>query len=1163
MQSKKEKETDFTEYELLTPNDTIENKAEDALGFALHNKQIKNIALTGQYSSGKSSIIQSYFNKYMKEKEYLKISLATFKKNESEEEIIEASNSLEKIIIEKLYYSVLNKYDMQRDIISSVISGIVTILINLGIYLFNIKSINNSFVNNFWFTLIFSALEIICLTTLIAYSISYVMNLHKLKLKIGDVEVEVNHSDGRDKSRNLLNEEIDFIMKAMNIGRYKYVIFEDLDRFQNPKIFERLRDLNITLNSALKQKVKFIYAIKDEMFIADNRTKFFDFIIPVVPYVSYENSGEELLKIVKKHGLESELSEDFILDVSLYISDMRILKNTVNEYIIYKKTLGKVPPNYEKLFSILLYKNTCSEDFAKLQNKDGELYKCFSNKKQKIEELIKQKNELIEKKNKEYNEIQKNIISKNHLKELLIYNITSKVSGSTITLKNENYNNIDIRNGMNINMLTDEIIFSEDTLIYCYRNRWIEEPLFEFLNNTSPEFFEQFKLYIEGIDKIKERINREIQFIKNEIEIIKEGTLSELMQEENNLVQIKLGDYSELTKYLLSNGYIDENYNTYINKFHQGSITEKDYNFIMNVRNRKENDYKEKLDNSIKIIKRLKNTDFKKEEILNVDILDVLLENKEYIEKKKIYFNTLMKSNRYIDFVKYCICESTELKNKKKLLIDLCYFDKDILKKIQESKIEQKYRNLILENIVIENETSKLKELNGIEDSIKEIEKNNLLSDANFNNIKNKVSEFNLKYYNISELKNNIELYKHIIENNRYQINYENILDILIDNEKSNKKDIEEKNYEMISKNKPLKGYIDTNIQYYIDNVYIKLPNDQHDEITIIKELLNNSNIKIESKYVIINKESNQINNITEIEDSGLWKNIFDNNLVEITWNNINSYYKNNGFDECLIKIFNDADKRKNILLDNILIENESSTKFVKELLLSNNLTDEAYDLIIKMSKYKLEDTELNQLNKDRILKLIINKRIALNLEMLENIRKCSTDILIAFIKNNYSYIHREIDNSDIMFDLTEINEILKSDVTPAIKSKCIRMIPNEENEDISIDLAENITLVSIENNFNGILGEVILLKIVSDIQDADLKVKLLNLNFNVVNKDNIMDYLVSLEGDYSRIIVDRTRPKFVNNKQNRLLLENIKNLGYNINYDIYQENIILRNTLR
>ena len=140
----------------------------------------------------------------------------------------------------------------------------------------------------------------------------------------------------------------------------------------------------------------------------------------------------------------------------------------------------------------------------------------------------------------------------------------------------------------------------------------------------------------------------EIAKLNKEIENAKEYTLVELMQRDKEIIKVNLGKYSELIEYLLSNGYIEENYNTYINKFHEGSITENDYNFIMAVKNRKENDYNQKIDNGIKIINRLKILDFKKEEILNINILDILLEKPEFAEKKDIYFQTLIKSNKYI-----------------------------------------------------------------------------------------------------------------------------------------------------------------------------------------------------------------------------------------------------------------------------------------------------------------------------------------------------------------------------------------------------------------------------------------------------------------------------------------------------------------------------------
>ena len=1155
-----------TNYEVLTPNNMVENKAEDALKFALDNEKVKNIAITGQYSSGKSSIIQSYFSKYVNKNDYLNISLATFEKKENETELIQESSSLEKVIIEKLYYSILNKYDLQRDIISSLITIFFVAFINAGIYLFNMESINNSIVNNFWTTLIFIGLEIICLTTVIGCSISYVINLQKIKLKLGDVEVEVNQKgDNKETNRNLLNEEIEFIVKTMNIAKYKYIIFEDLDRFQNPKIFERLRDLNITLNATLKQKIKFLYAIKDEIFIADNRTKFFDFIIPVVPYVSYENSGEELLKIVKKHQLDNELSEDFILDISLYVSDIRILKNTVNEYIVYKKSLDKKIYDYEKLFSILLYKNTCSEDFAKLQKKQGEIYNCFLKKEERINEYIGKNREKIKEKNNEYNEIEKNLISKNQFEKLAIYMIKSGVNNDNrVTLENEKGQTLTIKYKMDTENILEEFIFAEETIIeYVYAGSWKKEKLIDFYKSKCPEFLQQYEDFKKGIEEAKEKINTEIEEIKKEIDKAKDYPLSELLQKNKDVVKLNLGDYSDLIRYLLSNGYIDENYNIFINKFHEGSITENDYNFIMAVKNRKETDYNQKIDNGIKIIKRLKDVDFKKEEIININILDILLEKSEFVKKKDIYFQTLIKSNRYMEFVKDCICNSVEFKHKREMIINLCNIDKDILKKIEEEKIEMKYKNIIIEKIIIEIKISELKSLANIDKMIEYIEKNNLLKNTKLESIREKLLEFDFKFYNTAEFRDNLELYNYIIENNRYQINYDNILDILLNSKKDNKKDIEERNYEQIATNVKLKSYIDSEIQLYINNVYSKLSKKQNNSIYLTKELLNNPLIKLEEKQIIIEKEINPIDNISEIEDSSLWKDIFNNNLIEIKWDNINVYYDKFGIDLTLVKLFNDKEKNIYILSNNIIIEEESSTEFIKDLLVSNELNEDTYSLILNKSKYKLYNVEINNLRKDRLLKLINNKRIVFESKMIENIKNYSTEMFIAFIKNNYSNMHKEIDNKNIIFTLGEIEEILKSDLTTAIKSKSLDMINDERIEEVTKELSQKIGVFVIENNLKEKLNATLLLKVISDIQNIDIKLKLLNLNFKVLNEENLKDYLSELGENYSKIIIDRTRPRFEDSESIKLLLENIKSLGYNINYNCENGSIILTNTIR
>ena len=78
----------YSEYRDLTPIDRIENGDEyiEALNWAFQNKKVKNIALTGPYGAGKSSIIETFLRKNDEDKSAtnrvrssaLKISMATF-----------------------------------------------------------------------------------------------------------------------------------------------------------------------------------------------------------------------------------------------------------------------------------------------------------------------------------------------------------------------------------------------------------------------------------------------------------------------------------------------------------------------------------------------------------------------------------------------------------------------------------------------------------------------------------------------------------------------------------------------------------------------------------------------------------------------------------------------------------------------------------------------------------------------------------------------------------------------------------------------------------------------------------------------------------------------------------------------------------------------------
>jgi hypothetical protein len=94
-------------FEDLTPSTDIDEngKYAEAITWGLENDNVMNIALTGPYGSGKSSLLKTYKNKHGDTYHFLNISLATFKLEEGMSE----ENDLEKSILHQMIYRVADR----------------------------------------------------------------------------------------------------------------------------------------------------------------------------------------------------------------------------------------------------------------------------------------------------------------------------------------------------------------------------------------------------------------------------------------------------------------------------------------------------------------------------------------------------------------------------------------------------------------------------------------------------------------------------------------------------------------------------------------------------------------------------------------------------------------------------------------------------------------------------------------------------------------------------------------------------------------------------------------------------------------------------------------------------------------------------------------------
>lgn len=402
----------------LAPKDDIEKSEEyfNAIDWALHNEDIYNIALTGPYGSGKSSILKSFQKSYIKYK-YLNISLAAFdvKPSGTSGEERDDSNKIEKGILQQLFYKVASSripYTRFRKIINTRFSSIIKIIapialnIILGLLIFIPSIINlmaervqelSEYVEG---KFIHNSIYLIYLVFIILafYNIYVIIKHYKSRIKLSKLtfqkaQLELDKQD----TESVFNKYLDEILYFFEATNYDVVMIEDLDRFNNSKIFTKLRELNLLINNyeKIKRKIVFIYAVKDDMFKEEERTKFFDFIIPVIPVINSVNSGEILNKLIYQDELGNGISKEFINGVSVYINDMRMLNNIYNEFRLYKSILNDISLKSEKILALVIYKNLCPDDFAVLQYKKGLVYEAFANKKEVLRTIENDINENI------------------------------------------------------------------------------------------------------------------------------------------------------------------------------------------------------------------------------------------------------------------------------------------------------------------------------------------------------------------------------------------------------------------------------------------------------------------------------------------------------------------------------------------------------------------------------------------------------------------------------------------------------------------------------------------------------------------------------------------------------------------------------------------------
>ncbi len=1137
-------------FRALTSNKDVEIKpiTLEALKFAIdNNSEVTNVAITGNYGAGKSSVVESFEEKRKKTK-FIHISLGQYDEIKSSEKNgldKREINTIEGKIINQLLHqidpnkirkSIFKTLDAESQINPLNITLYLSLTILLSLYLFNISSWSE-LVHNFcwlsWTTKpIISLLVLITLFILIVYGIYFLLKLQKdfgfikkLSLKAEKVETDIEIFSNESSRVSYFDRYLDDVLYLFKQSEADVIVFEDIERFNDSRIFEKLKELNIVINRKRKicgeSKLVFFYLVKDDLFESQERTKFFDFIIPVVPVVTASNSHDILKKLLTEMREYTRLDKTFLFNISLYLDDMRLINNICNEYLTYKETLSKLPLEREKIFSMVVYKNIFPKDFSLLQRNQGYLYELLNSKEIALKNL---REELNNKKNALERKIEN--AEEEHLNdEVELYGTILKIpSGRKIIKVNGKFEkDFSTRYDYIKELIAgDSEIYSFDSYHDAEYNQYKRNEDIDslFPSRNTPEFQERLKNTKNK--KIIEKLKEEIKKINDELGELDSYRLSDVYQYAKDIDDFKSDFTEEIRKnpqfsiisFLIRNAYIDESYQDYLNYFYENTITVEEKEYLRNVISGRQNKYNISLKNFDEIFNYLELKNYKSSNVLNYDLFRFLLYANEHNEKLKLIFHQDNILEFLLDF--YNELFRLDVENKsffserdiRVFLIKWLHHNSELFNEY----IRQKHSNLVDKRLILS-----LMNLVDLDDCTKETKEQiskylEMTQEVFLNIFQNYYCDFEKFKYNLSAIDFKIKEFdfessgyeenvlNYIYKNRLYDICKYNVLFFMerYSDMGTELSDVKHKNYEIMTGQnglKPLLDYCQSSDEEFLKYIlmYITLSEgEMRDKPEYIEQLLNNNvvfnyqlpqetlerdesddsdndekikNVTLEEKIIssipefYITYTQDKFNDLSSENRELLVKNLVQTKKAEVNTEIVLEYFsQNNEGDTNLVDFINQS---TNFRLDNNIYQNleeEIGKKFQKFIIKSLGLKKTIrIQLLRDIGIPYYEIFDDKSIDNDQLQDLMSQHLIDFNKINIDFIKEEYSELIGFFILYN---INDYLNFNKEQIDIEQL-EILyeQNEFEEKIDLKILALLlDNHYNEDYFIYLIDNYT---------------------------------------------------------------------------------------------------------
>lgn len=1156
------------------------NELNEVLSVA-KEKNVRNIALTGPYGSGKSSVLITLMEDFPKERNYLPISLATLQaNNENLEEQEENDKNTESTKQQCLYskeekkenptenlnrkieYSILQQliYREKADTVPNsrfrkivhltkwelikyplcVVLSLICFLVLFEPDFAKVESIYNFLSCGYAWNMLFDFLAAGYLLGVLFFITRYILKsysnskLNKLNLKDAEIEVVENNS--------IFNRHLDEILYFFQVTEYDVVIIEDLDRFGTHNIFLKLRELNQLINESkiVDRHITFVYAVKDDIFKDEERTKFFDYIITIIPVINPSNSKDKLKAALEAKGCSNEISDDALSEMAFFIQDMRILTNIVNEYCQYRNklcTTQGIQLNKTKLLAMIVYKNYYPLDFALLHRRQGKIYECINKKAYFISQalnVIDEKENNLKEQERDY---KKDVnISKKDLRRLFLFNLWHKVSSSLMAIQIGNdYYELE-------QIAADEQLFKEllkkSSISYRFQKGY------SYPNSANVDFT-QIDKEIRYSGRLKLIESGSYYFQQEYKRIQKERTSVKSQKLQCLIKNYKLSESEEfkgiglepMMNLFIRRGYIDEEYYDYISYFYEGMVSHSDRELLLSIKIEECRPYDYHIDRIENFVKELKDYMFESDAILNIELLDYLATTEEYKDKFEHIMSRLERDMAPLQFLSQYHTEGKQGNIVFKHYIE----NTNAWSNIIGWQNTEERDNLIEAYLKYSPKLS--------EDSQKWL-------NENFDFLVNRIDDIsvdralslakNCYFTNISC--GSEDLLDCVIENSNYEINLNNLVvitrylcagDELITEENLNYSRIK------YAYNDNFINYVNRNISAVIK--VLKNAN-KDDSIENILYILNSEEIEIGIKKQYLLDSVNCISDFSEITEGKSYDIAIETRIVLPTWENISFYYNN--CSEDFPKILYDY---INHYVDELSKESYpvglGDEEDIYVYLFANNILNvETYEkLLPSFSGVSHKVSLLKDLDNERLYILLKQNKLLFNEQTLTEINK--TTILADYIRYHAKEFLQHLDWK-YNWDIDNVKNILSSvEFSLEDKHNIVRILPMPVIQGSSEVVNSVIEIICKKHKVN--LSNEVLIYLVKTSSEIYKKLELITYFVSEGSQDKsvIRKLLDDVGTPYSEIGDKSKNPLLPNNILNSELLENLRQIKFISSY--------------